>query len=198
MTRSAKAGGRVGGLHRGKRFVAIVLIGTAGFGVAALTGLAVAKSFTLAVVKNAKVTNITNPKGVAKHENVVSNAHGVSVYTLTHDTIQHPGCTKANRCFAFWFPVTVPSKSSKLTKAPGVKGKLGTFHRNGFFQVTLDKHPLYTFKFDNQHKGVATGEGVASFHGIWHVERASATTQSTKTSTTTSTSMSTSTSPYMY
>jgi predicted lipoprotein with Yx(FWY)xxD motif len=188
MTRSAKAGGRVGGLHRGKRFVAIVIIGTAGFGVAALTGLAVAKSFTLAVVKNAKVTNT---KGVTKHENVVSNAHGVSVYTLTHDTIQHPGCTKANGCFAFWFPVTVPSKSSKLTKAPGVKGKLGTFHRNGFFQVTLDKHPLYTFKFDNKHKGVATGEGIANFGGIWHVEQASGASKSTTTSSSTSTSTST-------
>jgi predicted lipoprotein with Yx(FWY)xxD motif len=166
----------------------MLLAGIAGLALAAMTGLAVAKSFTLGVAKNAKVTNI---KGVTKHENVVSNAHGVSVYTLTHDTIHHPGCTKANGCFAFWFPVTVSSKNSKLTKAPGVKGKLGTFHRDGFFQVTLDKHPLYTFKLDNKHKGVATGEGIPSFGGIWHVEQATATKTSQTTSTSTSTSTST-------
>ncbi len=138
----------------------------AGVAVAALAGLAVARSFTLQTDKNAQVTSV---KGVTKRENVVANTQGVAVYTLTHDSIQHPGCTKANGCFAFWFPVTVHSKSSKLTKAPGIKGKLRLFHRNGFFQVTLDNHPLYTFKLDNKLKGVAKGEGIPSFGGVWHV-----------------------------
>jgi predicted lipoprotein with Yx(FWY)xxD motif len=164
----------------------------AGFGLAALTGLAIAKSFTLGVAKNAKVTNVS---GVTKHENIYTDLHGVAVYTLTHDTIKHPGCTKANGCFGFWFPVTVP-KNAKLTKAAGIKGELGTFHRNGFFQLTLDKHPLYTFKFDDKRKGVATGEGVPSFGGVWHVEvdAAGGGTKTTTTTTTTTSSTTTGTS----
>jgi predicted lipoprotein with Yx(FWY)xxD motif len=190
MPRTRKTGGRVSG----RRSVAIMIAAVAGFGVAGMAGLAVAKSFTLGVATNAKVTNI---KGVTKHENIASDAHGLSVYTLTHDTIQHPGCTKANGCFAFWFPVTVPSKNTKLTKAPGIKGNLGMFHRNGFFQLTLDKHPLYTFKFDNKRKGVATGEGIPTFGGIWHVVQAGATKKTTKTTSTMTTTTST-TMPCLY
>lgn len=184
MPRTSKTGGRFSGPRRGKRSVATLVACTAGFALAVLTGLAVAKSFTVGVAKNAKVTDI---KGVTKHENVYADAHGVAVYMLTHDTIQHPGCTKADGCFAFWFPVTVPSKNTKLTKAPGVSGKLRLFHRNRFFQVTLNKHPLYTFKLDNKRKGVATGEGIPSFGGVWHVE-VDASGANTKTTTTTTSS----------
>jgi predicted lipoprotein with Yx(FWY)xxD motif len=148
----------------------LLVAAIAGVAVAALAGLAVAKSFTLTTVKNAKVTNV---KGVSRRETIVGSSQGVAVYTLTHDSVQHPGCTKANGCFRFWPPVTVHSKSTKLTKAPGVKGKLGLFHRNGLFQVTLNNHPLYTFKLDNEKKGTAKGEGVPSFGGIWHVVTAS-------------------------
>ncbi len=172
-----------------RRGVVAVAAAIAGFALAAMAGLAIAKTFTLKVAANVKVSNITDPNVAAKHEAVAVNAHGVSLYTLTHDTIAHPGCTKANKCFTFWFPATVPSKSTKLTKPAGVKGKLGTFHRNGFFQLTLNNHPLYTFKFDSKKKGVANGEGVKSFGGVWHVVKASsaskpATTTTTPTTTT--------------
>jgi predicted lipoprotein with Yx(FWY)xxD motif len=166
MPRTHQTGGATSGPRRGKRSVAMLLACIAGFSLAALTGLAVAKSFTLSIDKNAKVTNFNTH--ASKHENVYANSHGVVVYTLTHDSIQHPGCTKANGCFAFWFPVTV-AQHAKLSKAAGIKGTLGTFHRNGFFQLTLDKHPLYTFKLDNNHKGIAMGEAIASFGGVWHV-----------------------------
>jgi predicted lipoprotein with Yx(FWY)xxD motif len=144
----------------------MLVVAIAGFGIAALTGIAVAKSFTLEIDKNAKVTNFNTH--ASKRENAYANSHGVVVYTLTHDSIQHPGCTQKNGCFAFWFPVTVGAHQ-KLSKPAGIKGKLGTFHRNGFFQLTLDKHPLYTFKLDMGRKGVATGEAIGSFGGVWHV-----------------------------
>src|SRR6516165_7882420 len=75
-------------------------------------------------------------------------AHGRPVYTLSGETARHLKCTKANQCLSFWFPVTVKSRKSKPTAAPGIKGKLGKIRRNGVFQVTLSGHPLYTFKFD--------------------------------------------------
>jgi predicted lipoprotein with Yx(FWY)xxD motif len=115
------------------------------------------------------------------------------VYTLSGDTTRHPKCTKASGCFSFWPPVTVSSAKS-LTKAAGVKGKLGTFKRNGIIQVTLSGHPLYTFANDRK-RAAATGEGVNGFGGIWHVVKESSGGQSTG-STPTMTTPTTTTSPY--
>ncbi len=167
-----------------RRAIVGLAAAVAGFGLAALAGMAIAKTFTLKVVANAKVSNITDPSVAVKHEAVTANSHGVALYTLTHDTIAHPGCTKANSCFKFWFPATVPSKNTKLTKPSGVKGTLRTFHRNGFFQLTLNNHPLYTFKFDNKKQGGAVGEGVKSFGGVWHVVKASGSSKPTATTPT--------------
>lgn len=167
--------------RRRRRAIVAVTAAIAGFGLAALAGLAIAKTFTVEVVGHAKVS------GVSKPEAIVANVHGVSLYTLSHDTIAHPGCTKANGCFAFWFPATVRSKRTKLTKPAGVRGTLRTFHRNGFFQLTLNNHPLYTFKLDSKKQGVANGEGIPSFGGVWHVVKASSSSNPKTTTTTTST-----------
>lgn len=73
----------------------------------------------------------------------------------------------------------------KLSKAAGIEGRLGTWRRDGFIQVTLAGHPLYTYYADTRHH--ATGEDVTHFGGTWHVVRASgATTTPTTSSTTTS------------
>jgi predicted lipoprotein with Yx(FWY)xxD motif len=166
----------------------MLLVGLAGFGVAALTGLALAKSFTLTVDKNVKVAG--------KTENVVANSHGVVVYTLSGETTHHLLCTKAKGCLAFWFPVKA---TTKLTAAPGIKGKLGRLHRDGLVQVTLSGHPLYTFKLDGGKKNVATGEGIPSFGGTWHVIVVKSSSHTTSTgTTTTSTTMTTSTTPCPY
>ena len=53
--------------------------------------------------------------------------------------------------------------------ASGVKGKLGTFKRDGFTQVTLNGDPLYTFEGDGNKAGVANGNGIVAFGGTWHV-----------------------------
>ena len=55
-------------------------------------------------------------------------------------------------CFSFWPPYRC-SRSAKLTKGTGIKGKLGKLHRHGFFQVTLGGKPLYRYSGDHNKKG---------------------------------------------
>ncbi len=173
-----------------------VIAAIAGLATAAFVGVAMAKTFALEVAKNANVTSQTR---TTKTESIVVTASGRAVYTLTGDSPRHPECTKASGCFTFWPPVTV-SSAKKLSKAPGIRGKLGVWHRNGFFQVTLAGHPLYRYAADGQ-KDSATGEGINAFGGTWHVVKAAVTggpTPSggtpTSTTTTTTTTMPTTTS----
>jgi predicted lipoprotein with Yx(FWY)xxD motif len=151
-----------------RRTALSLAIAIVGFATAMLVGIAIAKSFTLKVEKNAKVTNTSR---VTKRQTIVTN-RGFAVYTLTGDSKQHPECVKANMCLMFWPPVKV-SSAKKLSKAPGIKGKLGVWQRNGFNQVTLNGHPLYHFSSDTGN-GAATGEGIVAFGGTWHVVKASA------------------------
>jgi predicted lipoprotein with Yx(FWY)xxD motif len=172
--------------------VAIVVAALAGLASAAMVGLAVAKTLTLQVAKGASVTD---QSGSMKTEAIVINTKGRAVYTLSGDTTKHPKCTKANICFQFWPPVTV-SSSKGLSKAAGVKGKLGVFKRNGIMQVTLGGHPLYTFANDHK-KANATGEGLVAFGGTWHVVKDPSAGSSTgNTGSTSSTPTMTPTNPY--
>lgn len=152
----------------GWRSALLLLAAVAGFATAALVGVALAKTFTLQIAANATVAPMS---GASTHASIVVNSRGQALYYLTEDSRRHPKCTKKNGCFKFWPPVKV-SSAKKLSKARGIKGKLGVWHRNGFFQVTIDDHPLYTFAFDHQ-KRVAAGEGVMGFNGTWHVRTAS-------------------------
>jgi predicted lipoprotein with Yx(FWY)xxD motif len=152
----------------------------AGLATAALVGVAIAKTFTLNIAKNATVMNF-NTRAVT-HENIlVALSRGHAVYTLTGDSKSHPECIRSNGCFGFWPPLTV-SSPSKLTKAPGIPGKLGIWKRDGFDQVTLNGHPLYFFSQDKMAHD-ATGQDIHSFHGTWFVvkEGGATTTMSTPT-----------------
>lgn len=148
----------------GTRLAALAFAATTVFLAAALVGVAIARTFTLQIAKNAKVTN---QSGTTKTEKIVVNPHGFALYTLSGDSKSHPKCTSANGCFLFWPPLKV-SSAKHVSKAPGIKGKLGVWHRDGFFQVTLAGHPLYRYAGDT-HSHHATGEGVVSFGGTWHV-----------------------------
>jgi len=170
------------------RRISFLLVALAGFGTAALTGLAVGKSnTTLIVQKNTKDTMKSN-----KLENVVATKGGLPLYMLTGDTKKHHECTKANGCFAVWKPYTVP-KGTTPTKATGIKGKLSVLKRNGFSQVVLGKHPLYMYLGPPADtKGVSNGDGISSFGGTWHLipdppSGGSGTTTTMSTNTTTST-----------
>ena len=157
-------------LTAGPRKLAMPIAALAGLATVALVGVALAKTLTLQVARNATVMNTA---GMSSHENIVVNARGRAVYELSGDSKSHPECTKANGCFRFWPPVTVGS-ASQLNAGAGIKGKLGVWRRDGFLQVTLGGRPLYTFASDRQ-KHRATGQGLKSFGGIWQVSRASRT-----------------------
>jgi predicted lipoprotein with Yx(FWY)xxD motif len=151
----------------------LLIAGVAGLALAALTGLALAKTnSTLGTASNASLG-----------KTIVVDSKGLTVYTLKPETTHHLLCKKSNGCFQFWPPVKVKSAKARLTKPYGVKGKLGTLHRNGFFQVTLGGRPLYRFSGDSSTKGMATGEGIKTFGGTWHVIA----TKSSKSSGTTTT-----------
>jgi predicted lipoprotein with Yx(FWY)xxD motif len=195
MPRQPRPAGR--SVKRRLRFsTAVLSAGLAGVALAALAGIAIAKATVLGVGKNVKVSG--------KTENVVVNTHGITVYALSDETTKPHHvkltCTQADGCFGFWFPVTVLKANTKLTAAAGIKGTLGTLHRNGFYQVTLNNKPLYTFKFDaDSHgkpvKGKTTGEGIPSFGGVWHVIKVASSTHATSTPTTTTMTTTTGTTP---
>ena len=54
-------------------------------------------------------------------------------------------------------------------------GSVGIMRRvkGGFYQVMLDRHPLYYFSGDKGHTGSTAGQGITSFGGRWHVITAS-------------------------
>jgi predicted lipoprotein with Yx(FWY)xxD motif len=175
-------------LRRG--MVALTVAG-AGFAAAGVATIAAAKTFTLNVGSHAKVMSVG---GHTARENIIVNGRGMAVYWLSGNTKQHPECTKSNGCFGFWPPVTVTS-AHKLSKAPGIKGRITTWRRNGLLQVLLNGHPLYTFANDKQ-RNVATGDGIKGFHGTWHVDGVGPATPVSSPGSSSSTTSSTYSYPY--
>lgn len=167
--------------------VAVAVVATA-----AMISSALARTFTLQIAKNAKVTSTLT--GPTKTENIVVNSKGKAVYTLSGDSKSHPECVMNKPCLTVWPPVTVAS-ARKLSRASGIHGKLGTWRHNGFTQVTLNGHPLYTFSADTQ-RNHAMGEGIVHFGGTWHVIKTSSSSSSTTSTPTTTTSTSSTTTPY--
>lgn len=162
---------RDGGRRR-RRSAATLIAGAVAAAMLAVAGIAIAKTFTLNIAKNATVTNMTTM--VTKHENIAVNGKGFAVYWLSGDSKSHPECTKAKGCFKFWPPVTAASAKA-LSKAPGISGKLTSWKRDGFTQAVLGGHPIYTFAPDTK-KHDATGDHVVGFGGTWHVVTASGST----------------------
>jgi predicted lipoprotein with Yx(FWY)xxD motif len=160
---------KVARAKRGTRFTAALVI--AGLAVVVVAGIAVAKSFTLKVGKNEKVTNISKPGAPTKTESIVVNSKGAALYWLSGDSATHKKCLDAT-CRTNWPPLKASSSTAKLTAAKGIKGKLAIAHRGGIFQVTLGGHPLYMFIADKT-KGKANGDGVVAFGGTWHVIKVS-------------------------
>ena len=174
-----------------RRHLILLAAAVAGFAIALAAGIAGAKSFTLERATNAKVTN---QSGITVTEPIAVNSRGFAVYWLSGDTRSHPECTASNGCFSFWPPVKVRTVRG-LSKQPGIAGRLGTWRRDGFIQLTLSGHPLYTFSADKQ-ADRAGGEGVKGFGGTWHVLSegpASSSGATTTGTTTTSTGSTTST-----
>ncbi len=164
----------------------LIVAALAGAALAALAGMALAK----------RKPTVSTARNASLGETILVDGRGLTLYTLSGETIHHLKCTKADSCFPFWPPETVKSARTKLSLPAGVRGKLTTLHRNGFFQLVLGGHPLYRFAPDDNVKGSARGEGIVSFGGTWHVVKESAAKKQTVTTTTTTTT--TATSPYGY
>jgi predicted lipoprotein with Yx(FWY)xxD motif len=134
-------------------------------GVAMLVLAAVIAVMAMSANAASTTLGVKTVKVGGKSEPIAVNAKGVSVYTLSGESTKHLECT-TRMCFTAWPPLTVHGKA---TMAAGVQGKLGTFKRDGFTQVTLNGHPLYTFEGDGNKAGVANGNGIVAFGGTWHV-----------------------------
>ena len=143
----------------------------------ALSDAAGTRQSTLGVAKGVTVAGHAS--------NIVTNSRGVTVYTLSGDTARHLKCTKASGCLTIWPPVTVHAKSTKLSAAAGIHGRLALLHRDGFFQVTLGGHPLYRFLLDQSKRRSVAGQGIVSFGGTWKVVTVSTPTQHTTTTSST-------------
>jgi predicted lipoprotein with Yx(FWY)xxD motif len=156
-----------------RRPVVLLVACVTGFALAGLAGFAAAKGpSTLGTSKNSMLD-----------ETIVVSSRGLTLYELRPETTHHLLCTKVNGCFGVWLPLTVPSAKTKLSAARGVSGKLGVLHRNGFFQVALDGHPLYRFAGDASKQGAAGGQGIHSFGGTWHVVVVASSPDTTSTTT---------------
>jgi predicted lipoprotein with Yx(FWY)xxD motif len=148
-----------------------------GLALAATGGLVAAASGVAATPH--RTTVVKSAHNSMQNKNIVVNARGVTLYRLTGDTARHPKCTHklvgGLDCLTIWVPLTRTSSSTAKIKAgPGVTGTLGLFKRaKNSYQVTLRGMPLYTFAPDNGKKGAVGGEGIHSFHGVWHTVPAS-------------------------
>lgn len=77
---------------------------------------------------------------------VLTDPSGMTVYEAQQEAGGKILCTAS--CLSFWFPVTV-SQGVTPTAASGVTGELATINRpGGGTQLTVNGHPLYTFKQD--------------------------------------------------
>jgi predicted lipoprotein with Yx(FWY)xxD motif len=139
---------------------------------AAAATLALAASLAaIALAASASVT-INSASSSKLGERVAVNPQGLTLYSLSPETASHLLC-KSRECLAFWPPVTVPSRKTKLKAGRNVQGRLGILRRsNGTLQVTLRGMPLYRFVKDRA-KGEANGQGIESFGGTWHAVSAS-------------------------
>jgi predicted lipoprotein with Yx(FWY)xxD motif len=148
-----------------------------GLALAATGGLVAAASGVAAAPQ--RTTVVKSAHNSRQNKNIVVNARGVTLYRLTGDTASHPKCThklvNGLDCLTIWVPLTRTSSStSKIKVGPGVTGTLGLFKRaKNSYQVTLRGMPLYVFGPDNGKKGAVGGEGIHSFHGVWHTVVAS-------------------------
>ncbi len=172
--RRARAAGR-GSARNGVRILVVALVG-------------LAVPATLALARGRTTRHALAPATVsAAHnatlgETIVVDGRGRTLYWLSGDTTHHLECVSA-LCLKFWPPLTVASARTALRAGSGVHGKLGLFRRaNGVEQVTLRGLLLYRFSGDKR-AGTASGQGIASFGGVWRAVTATATSGAAAPST---------------
>ena len=114
----------------------------------------------------------------AKLGRILVDSSGNTLYTLTGADGKAVACT--GQCVTFWPLALVNAGSSTNTQG------VSTIAADGGKQLTYQGLPLYTFTQDAG-PGSATGDGVSSFGGTWHVVKLGGSQTSTSDSSTTST-----------
>ena len=101
----------------------------------------------------------------SKFGRVLVDGHGHSLYLFERDRGGKSSCYGG--CAGEWPPLIA---SGKPQAKSGVKAAwLGrTKRRDGRWQVTYRKHPLYTFAGDTG-RGQTNGEGLDDFGGWWYL-----------------------------
>ena len=111
---------------------------------------------------------------------ILADSQGMTLYTLT--SAGKPVACNAT-CSSVWPPLELPAGVTTPTGAPGVTGLGTTTGPNGTKQVTHGGLPLYRFSRDTASTD-ASGEGIQSFGGVWHVVKAGAASTVTTIATT--------------
>jgi predicted lipoprotein with Yx(FWY)xxD motif len=106
-------------------------------------------------------------KTVTGFGKILVNLEGQVLYTFTKNGVSVP-CSSS--CLSIWPALVPPAGVTTPSAAPSV-GTLGTTHVNGLTQVTVGGLPLYTYAGDSA-PGVANGNNLNSFGGIWKVVKA--------------------------
>lgn len=147
-----------------RRRVAVAAVALA----AAMALVAVAAAYTV------KSLGVATRTVSGKSQKIVVDGRGVTVYELGGESLARLECI-TRVCFNVWQPLKVPSASTKVSKGAGLTGTMSILHRvkGGFYQVMLDRHPLYYYAGDNGRSGSVKGQGIMSFGGRWHVVPAS-------------------------
>lgn len=98
---------------------------------------------------------------------VVVDGQGYTLYLFEPDNHGSPTC--AASCAAAWPPLLLPRGVSAARAGSGTEpALLGTVRRaDGGVQVTYAGWPLYRWVGDLR-PGVATGEGLDNFGGLWY------------------------------
>jgi predicted lipoprotein with Yx(FWY)xxD motif len=101
---------------------------------------------------------------------VLTDQSGLTVYEAQQEAGGKIMCTGS--CLSFWSPVTV-DRGVTPHGASAITGVIGTIKRpdNGAIQLTVNGHPLYTFRQDNG-PGSALGndfhDSFGGLHFTWH------------------------------
>jgi predicted lipoprotein with Yx(FWY)xxD motif len=179
-----------------RAFVARVAVttGTVALAFGSLVGASTSSS---AAPVSAHGPALLKASNVGAFGEILTNAHGLSLYGLSDEFGGKLACT--GECLEFWPPVLVSKSTTKVALGAGVAGVIGFVTRSKTTkQVTFDGYPLYTFVKDTG-AGQTHGEGVVAFGGTWGLLRVSSLVLPSKaatpapTTTTTAAPMSTTT-----
>jgi predicted lipoprotein with Yx(FWY)xxD motif len=127
--------------------------------------------------------------GSAGGNTVLTNSAARTLYYLTSEQGGHDACTSVPGCAGTW-PAVAPPSGGSPTVGSGVTGTLAVISASdGTMEVTLNGWPLHSYAGDTG-SGQATGEGLMTGSGVWHVATPSMTSSGAGTGTSTSPSSS--------